>query len=66
MQCQKRLVGRNNMLARADRGLGCLFRRALRAAHEFNEDIHVIAAGQGDGIILPGITRQTHAPVLVL
>ena len=43
-----------------------LERGAFVAAHDLDEDINVIAAGKGDGVILPRIAGQVDAAILVL
>ena len=65
MQGQKRLIGRNNIFACGNRGLGRGLGRAIRAAHQFNKDIHILALGQCYGIILPCVFRQIHAAIFV-
>ena len=62
---QHRLVGGHNVLACGDRGLGRGLGGAIAAAHQFDENIHIFALGQGHGIVFPGIIRNVHAPVLV-
>ena len=46
-------------------GFGRGFGWAIRAAHQFDENIHVIAGRQFDGIIFPIIRRQRQPAVLV-
>ena len=52
---EHRLVGRDHVLAVCDRGLGGVLGGAVLAAHEFHENVHVVAAGERDGVVLPRV-----------
>jgi hypothetical protein len=52
-------------LPRGDRGLGRGLGRAVLAAHELHEDIHVIAGGQRHRVVLPRVGGDRDAAVPV-
>jgi len=60
-----RLVGRHHVLARGDGGLCGGLGRAIRAAHQLDEDIHIVTPRKGYGIILPRVVRDRHTAILV-
>ena len=55
---QKRLVGRNHILAGGNRRLGRVAGRAFMAAHHLDEHIDIFAVRQGHRIGFPRIARQ--------
>ena len=62
---QKRLVRGDHLFARTEGRFGCLLGRTFGAAHEFHENVYVIALCQSDGIVFPAVARQGYAAVLV-
>jgi hypothetical protein len=62
---EHRLVGGDHVLAARDRGLGRGLGRAVLAAHELHEDVHIVAHGERDGVVLPRVGTDRDAPVLV-
>ena len=61
---EQRLVGGDHILAGGDGGFGRGKGRAVVAAHHLDEDIDVVAAGEGDGVGLPGIGGKVGVAVL--
>ena len=48
-------VGCDHIFAKGEGGFDCVFRNARVATDQFDENIHIVAFGQGDRISFPSI-----------
>ena len=65
VQRHHRLVGGHHVLAGVERGLDRGLGRPVRAAHQLDEHVHVVAPRQRHRVVLPGVAAERHAPILV-
>ena len=62
---EHRLVGGDHVFARCNGGLGRRLGGAVASAHQLDKDVDIIASGQGDRIVFPGVIGEGHAAILV-
>jgi hypothetical protein len=65
VQGEHRLVGGDDVLAPGERRRGSRLRRAVLAAHHLDDEVDVVAAGERDRVVLPGVGREVDAAVAV-
>ena len=58
MMGKQGFIGRDNILARRERCLGCVFCGAIMASHQFDKNVDILALGQRNRVAFPRIAIE--------